>query len=144
MLIRPYVESDETAVIALWRDCGLTRAWNDPAKDIARKLTVQRDLFLLGEVDGRIVASVMAGYDGHRGWVNYLAVAPSHRRRGCAARLMKHVEDRLVAAGCPKVNLQVRASNTAVLEFYRRAGYVQDEVLSLGKRLIADVQGSPS
>ena len=80
----------------------------------------------------------MAGYDGHRGWVNYLAVAPGQRGQGLGAALMQHIEQQLLALGCPKLNLQVRSSNTAVLDFYRHLGYAQDEVVSLGKRLIPD------
>jgi ribosomal protein S18 acetylase RimI-like enzyme len=138
MHVRPFLEPDEPAVIALWEACGLTRPWNDPRKDIARKLAVQREWFLVGEEGGQLVATAMAGYDGHRGWVNYLAVAPAARGRGHGRALMTEVERRLREAGCPKLNLQVRASNAAVLGFYRRLGYVQDEVVSLGRRLIAD------
>lgn len=138
MDIRPYLEADEAAVVALWQACGLTRPWNDPHKDIARKLTVQRELFLVGELDGRIVASVMAGYEGHRGWVNYLAVAPELQGRGHGAALMQRVEQEFRARGCPKISLLVRASNSAVLAFYRRLGYAVDEAVPLGKRLIAD------
>lgn len=138
MKIRTYRESDEDAVIALWETCGLTRPWNDPRKDIARKLTVQRELFFVGELDDILVATVMAGFEGHRGWVNYLAVAPAFRGRGYGAVLVKHVEERLLAAGCPKVNLLVRATNTAVVDFYRHLGYAPDEAVVLGKRLIPD------
>lgn len=138
MDIRPYLEADEAAVVALWQACGLTRPWNDPHKDIARKLTVQRELFLVGELDGRIVASVMAGYEGHRGWVNYVAVAPELQGRGHGAALMQRVEQEFRARGCPKVSLLVRASNSAVLAFYRRLGYAVDEAVPLGKRLSAD------
>jgi len=138
MHIRPYEESDEDAVVALWEGCGLTRPWNDPRKDIARKLAVQREWFLVGELEGRVVASVMAGYEGHRGWVNYLAVAPGARLRGTGRRLMAEVERLLRAAGCPKINLQIRSDNASVIEFYRRLGYGQDEVVSFGRRLIED------
>jgi ribosomal protein S18 acetylase RimI-like enzyme len=138
MHIRPFRESDEGAVIALWEACGLTRPWNDPRKDIARKLTVQREWFLVGTMGERVVASVMVGYDGHRGWVNYLAVAPDVRRQGCARRLMAEVERLLLGAGCPKVNLQIRTSNVAVMAFYRRLGYMDDDVVSFGKRLVVD------
>ena len=138
MQIRSYQTSDEAAVVALWQACGLTRPWNDPYKDIARKLQVQPELFLVGVLDGQLIASAMAGYDGHRGWVNYLAVAPEQQRRGYAARLMQHIEQQLLAMGCPKLNMQVRTSNSAVLAFYRRLGYAQDEAVSLGKRLIPD------
>jgi ribosomal protein S18 acetylase RimI-like enzyme len=138
MQIRSYRESDEDDVVALWHACGLTRAWNDPHKDIARKLTVQRELFLVGEVEGKLVATVMAGFEGHRGWVNYLAVAPLLRGRGHGATLMKLVERKFTGLGCPKVNLLVRSTNTAVLAFYRTLGYAADDAVPLGKRLIPD------
>jgi ribosomal protein S18 acetylase RimI-like enzyme len=138
MQIRSYRIADQPAVIRLWSDCGLVRPWNDPVKDIARKLTVQPDLFLVGVLEEAIIASVMAGYDGHRGWLNYLAVAPKHRGRGYGRTLMLHVEQALMDMGCPKLNMQVRASNTGVLAFYRKLGYAQDETVSLGKRLIPD------
>lgn len=136
MHIRSYALGDEDAVIHLWEQCGLTRAWNDPRKDIARKLTVQPELFLVGEFDGKVVATLMAGYEGHRGWVNYLAVAPQCRRHGFGRILMQEAEERLLALGCPKVNIQVRASNAEAIGFYREIGYVPDEAVSLGKRLI--------
>jgi ribosomal protein S18 acetylase RimI-like enzyme len=139
MQIRPYQASDEAAVIALWRACELTRAWNDPNKDIARKLQVHPELFLVGEVQGGLMASAMFGYEGHRGWLNYLAVAPAHQRQGHAKRLMQHGEGLLLALGCPKINLQVRASNAPVLAFYQSLGYANDEVVSMGKRLIPDL-----
>ena len=138
MKIRPFREADEAQVVALWQACGLTRPWNDPHKDIARKLQVQRELFLVVEREGRIVASVMTGYEGHRGWVNYLAVDAAHRRGGLGARLMRHVEDLLLARGCPKLSLLVRTSNADVLAFYRALGYAQDDAIPLGKRLIPD------
>ena len=138
MHIRPYLEADEAATIALWHACELTRPWNDPARDIARKLIVQREWFLVGTVDGRVMASAMAGYDGHRGWVNYLAVDPAHRGRGHARALMAEIERLLLAAGCPKINLQIRSTNAAVMAFYERLGYVQDQAVSFGRRLIPD------
>jgi ribosomal protein S18 acetylase RimI-like enzyme len=141
MRIRPFQRADEDAVVALWRECGLTRPWNDPHKDIARKLAVQPELFLVGIVDDAVVASVMAGYEGHRGWVNYLAVAPACRGRGFARALMSHVEELLLARGCPKVNLQVRNANAEAIAFYRHLGYLQDDSVSLGKRLIPDALG---
>lgn len=136
--IRPFRTSDQDAIIALWLATGLTRPWNDPARDIARKLRVQPELFLIGELDGTIVASIMAGYDGHRGWVNYLAVAPEHQRRGYASALMTQAETDLRALGCPKLNLQVRAENTAAMGFYRRLGYLEEQRVSFGKRLEQD------
>lgn len=138
LAIRPFHAADEAAVVRLWRACGLTRPWNDPHQDIARKLSVQPELFLVGEADGALVAAVMAGYDGHRGWVNYLAVAPEHRRRGYASALMREVERGLLRYGCPKINLLVRGDNAAVVDFYAGLGFGRDDVISLGKRLIPD------
>ena len=138
MHIRTFHAADEGAVVALWDECGLTRPWNDPHKDIARKLEVQPELFLVGVVDEALIASVMAGYEGHRGWMNYLAVAPRFRERGYGRALVEHVERLLLERGCPKINLQVRASNPAAVAFYRRLGYARDESISLGKRLIVD------
>ena len=138
MRIRPYAAGDETAVIELWDKCRLTRPWNDPRKDIARKLAVQPELFLVGVLGEAIVATAMAGYEGHRGWVNYLAVSPEHRRKGLGKTLMREVEKRLMERGCPKLNVQVRAANGEALQFYRRLGYAQDEAVALGKRLIPD------
>lgn len=138
MQIRPFEPADEATVVALWEACGLTRSWNDPHKDIARKLAVQPELFLVGVTGGVVMASVMAGYEGHRGWMNYLAVALRFRGCGLGRALVEHVERLLLERGCPKVNLQVRASNPDAVAFYRRLGYVQDESISLGKRLIVD------
>ena len=139
MKIRAFSLVDEASIIDLWRRCDLVRPWNDPHKDIRRKLTCQPELFLVGEISGELVASVMAGFDGHRGWVNYLAVSPEHRNTGLGRKLMCYVEDALKARGCPKLSLQVRTTNQSVLEFYRRIGYATDEVVTLGKRLIPDV-----
>lgn len=138
MEIRPFHCEDAEAVVELWRACQLTRAWNDPHKDIQRKLLVQPELFLVACDNARVVGSVMAGYDGHRGWINYLAVAPQRRREGIARRLMEQAERLLLQAGCPKINLQIRQANGEVQAFYRALGYTADEVVSMGKRLIPD------
>lgn len=138
MEVRAFRAADEPAVVRLWTECGLTRAWNDPHKDILRKLSVQPELFLVGTIGGEIVASVMAGFDGHRGWVNYLAVAERHRRQGLGRLLMQRVERDLQAMGCPKLNVQIRAGNAAVVAFYEKLGYALDQTVSLGKRLIRD------
>lgn len=140
MHVRPYHPNDKDCVIALWRSCGLIRAWNDPDKDIQRKLQVQPDMFLVGILGGNVIASVMAGYEGHRGWLNYLAVAPQHQRCGYAAKIVAEAEQRLHTTGCPKINLQIRSSNEAVIEFYRRIGYSVDDVVSMGKRLDHDCE----
>lgn len=116
----------------------MPRPWNDPNSDISRKLQVQPELFFVGEVGGKVMASVMAGYDGHRGSVFYLAVSPEHQRRGFGKPLMRKIEEALTAMGCPKLNIVVRSSNDQVLAFYERLGYAIDDVVSMGKRLIPD------
>jgi ribosomal protein S18 acetylase RimI-like enzyme len=136
--IRAFQDQDEAEVIGLWERCGLLRPWNDPRKDIARKLRVQKELFLVGTVDGAIMASVMAGYDGHRGWINYLAVDPQHRRQGLARTLMSEVERMLREMGCAKINLQIRRDNPEAISFYERLGFTEDAVVSFGKRLERD------
>ena len=138
MQIRAYRPDDEVAVIALWQACGLTRPWNDPKRDIERKLTVQPEMFFVIDDAGVLVATAMVGYDGHRGWINYLAVADSHRRRGLGRLLMAEAERALAERGCPKINLQIRATNRGVIAFYAALGYAQDDVVSMGRRLIPD------
>ncbi len=138
MKIRPYDRHDEDNVVQLWIDCGLVVPWNDPRRDIQRKLAVQPEMFLVASSGDRIIGTVMAGYDGHRGWINYLAVHPEQRRSGLGRRMMDEAEKRLRAAGCPKINLQVRSTNVSVIEFYNRIGFKLDDVVSFGKRLESD------
>jgi ribosomal protein S18 acetylase RimI-like enzyme len=135
MEIETFSEEDEEEVIALWARCELLRPWNDPRRDIARKLLIQRELFLVGKIDRKVIATVMAGYDGHRGWVNYLAVDSGFRRQGIGRTLMEEAERRLVAMGCPKVNLQIRNENEDAMAFYERLGFERDAVVSMGKRI---------
>jgi ribosomal protein S18 acetylase RimI-like enzyme len=132
------VPEDRTAVIRLWLECGLVVPHNDPRRDIERKLEVNAEWFVVGTLDGSVVATCMAGYEGHRGWINYLAVSPSFRRRGLATKMMEHAERILKAAGCPKINLQIRTSNDEVIRFYEAIGYRVDPVVSMGKRLEPD------
>jgi len=122
----------------LWQVCGLTREWNDPQRDIERKLTVHPELFLIGTVDEGIVATAMVGYEGHRGWVNYLGVLPDARGLSYGRAMMIEAERLLTERGCPKLNLQIRSSNEKVIAFYKKLGYGIDEVVSMGKRLIKD------
>ena len=137
-IIRQYDVTDRDDVIELWRQCGLVVPQNDPGRDIERKLKVNPEWFLIGLLNGKIIASCMAGYEGHRGWINYLAVSPGYRRRGFATRLIRETERLLHRAGCPKINLQVRASNSSVIAFYETIGYSIDDVVSMGKRLDQD------
>jgi ribosomal protein S18 acetylase RimI-like enzyme len=137
--VGPFEDADEEQVVALWHACGLTRPWNDPHLDIARKKRVQRELFLVAEDADTVVGTAMAGYDGHRGWVYYLAVALDGRGAGLGKLLMTEVEARLLALGCPKVNVQVRSGNEPVAAFYARLGYAPDGAVGLGKRLVPDL-----
>jgi ribosomal protein S18 acetylase RimI-like enzyme len=137
-IIREYNTDDEKDVVDLWSKCGLIAPQNNPKLDIKRKLRVNPEWFLVGELEGKIVATCMAGYEGHRGWINYLAVVPKYRRKGYATQIMQEAERILREAGCPKVNLQVRTTNTDVIKFYKAIGYDIDDVVSMGKRLKHD------
>lgn len=135
MKIRPFHRCDTPQVIELWKLADLSRPWNDPQLDIERKFAVQSDLFLVGVLDDAIVATVMAGYDGHRGWINYLAVHPNHQRKGLGRVIMNEAQQRLQSFGCPKLNLQIRRDNLAAIQFYKQLGFQIDDVISMGKRL---------
>jgi ribosomal protein S18 acetylase RimI-like enzyme len=136
MQIRPYEDADEQGVIALWHEVLPDSApHNDPATALRKKLAVERDLLLVAVVGGAVVGAVMGGYDGHRGWVYSVAVRPAQRRKGVGTALLRRLEEALVARGCLKVNLQVRASNAGVVAFYERLGYAVEERVSMGKRL---------
>lgn len=138
MKIRSYKQQDLRAVVALWSECGLVAPQNDPVKDIARKLQLADELLLVGVMDGEIVATVMGGYEGHRGWINYLAVKPSRQGLGLGRQMMTAIEEKLLGLGCPKINLQVRSSNRDVIAFYQAIGFAEDPVVSMGKRLLQD------
>ena len=145
--IRPYQPGDKDAVINLWLECNLVVSHNNPERDIERKLQVNPEWFLIGLAGDEIVATCMAGYEGHRGWINYLAVSRRFQRQGIAAKMMQAAEDKLRAAGCPKINLQVRTSNADVIQFYNRIGYSNDNVIGLGRRLEPDgpyAEGRPA
>jgi ribosomal protein S18 acetylase RimI-like enzyme len=138
MIIRQYSPADKEAVINLWKTCNLTKSWNNPEQDIRRKLKDSPELFLVGTIHGIIVASVMAGYDGHRGWIYYLAVDSEYRKQGLGKLIMAAAEEKLVEIGCPKIDLMVRKNNPDVITFYEKIGYGHDEVVTMSKRLIED------
>lgn len=134
--VRSYLESDEAELLQLWRDAFPDNpVWKDPRDDIRRKLTVQRELLLVGRWEQRLVASVMAGYDGHRGWIYYVAVAPDCRRQGFGSQIVVAAEERLIQLGCAKINLQVRPHNRQVVAFYERLGYLVEPRISMSKRI---------
>ena len=138
LLIRPFQTEDEDALVALWKMCELTVPWNNPHKDIARKLQVQPELFLVGILDNSLIATVMGGYEGHRGWINYLAVHQDFQGKGYGQEIMNSVETALREMGCPKINLQIRREDDKVASFYQKLGFTNDDVVSMGKRLEAD------
>jgi ribosomal protein S18 acetylase RimI-like enzyme len=135
MKITEFTQTDRPEVVRLWTRCNLVAPQNDPDKDIDRKMKKDPDLFLVGKLKERIVASVMGGYEGHRGWINYLAVDPDFRKIGYGKQMMKEIENRLKALGCPKINLQVRETNISVIKFYEAIGFSNDHVIGLGKRV---------
>ena len=130
-----YAVRHQQAVIKLWEKCGLLVPQNDPVEDIQRKLDFQPELFFIALLDGQLIGSVMVGYEGHRGWLNYLAVLPSCQKRGYGKKLVNKAIVELEKIGCLKLNLQVRKSNTPVIEFYKHLGFEGEERISLGMRL---------
>jgi ribosomal protein S18 acetylase RimI-like enzyme len=136
MEIRTFTRADTDAVIDLWRATGLVHPANDPHRDIDRKVADSTWGFLVLTENDEIIGSVMVGYDGHRGWINYLACHPDHQRKGVATSLMTRARELLLDRGCPKINLQVRSGNDNALRFYESIGYTDDSVASLGLRLI--------
>ena len=134
--IRPYRPEDEESVIQLWeRVFPDSPPHNNPVRDIRTKRSVQPDQFLVAIHEDRLVGTAMAGFDGHRGWVYYLGVDPDYRRQGIGTALMKRVESKLAALGCPKLNLQIRAHNAEVQAFYEKLGYLSEDRISMGRKL---------
>jgi ribosomal protein S18 acetylase RimI-like enzyme len=135
-VVRVFEDTDEPAVVALWRQVfPEDPPWNEPTAVVRRKLAVQRELFLVGELNGVVVAAVLAGFDGFRGWLYHLAVAPAQRRRGLGRALVLEAERRLRDLGCPKINAQIRAGNTVSVQFCEAMGFTVEERVSVGKRL---------
>ncbi|PWC39663.1 GNAT family acetyltransferase [Azospirillum sp. TSO35-2] len=133
--VRPCTAADGDAVVALWAACGLVVPWNDPAADFALALSKPNATVLAAVADGRIVASVMVGQEGHRGWMYYVAVDPARQGQGLGRRMVAEAEAWLTAAGMPKVQLLVRDTNQRVLAFYERLGYATSPVTMMQKWL---------
>ena len=133
MKIEIYDHVDQKEVIDIWQKCGLVTDKNDPVADIIRKTTHSPDLFIVGKINGKIIATVMGGYEGRRGWINLLCVAPSSQRTGHGRMIMDHIENLLFKAGCPKINLQIRITNQQAIKFYESLGYSNDHVFSMAK-----------
>ena len=133
--ITMYKPEFQDQVVDLWKKCNLVTPQNDPVEDIKKKTDFQPELFLVGFLEGKVVGSIMVGYEGHRGWINYLAVLPEYQKRGYGRKLVKRAVEALTTLGCQKVNLQVRETNLYVIDFYKHLGFKDDHVISLGKRL---------
>jgi ribosomal protein S18 acetylase RimI-like enzyme len=116
---------------------------NAPKFSIDKKLAFGDRLFFVAEVGGKVVGSVMAGYDGHRGWIYSLAVLPEYRKRGLGSRLMRHAEEHLTVLGCPKINLQIMQGNEGVEAFYRKLGYQTEPRISMGKKIPENIGDHP-
>jgi ribosomal protein S18 acetylase RimI-like enzyme len=138
LVVRPFCAGDTEPVVSLWHACGLTRPWNNPYRDIERKLAQQPDLFLVAEIDQQVVGTVMAGYEGHRGWLYYVGVHPAHQRRGIGSALVQRAVEQLRLCGCPKVNLLVREDNPGAEAFYQELGFEAEPVVMMGLRLVDD------
>lgn len=138
MPFRPMREDETGAVVALWEACGLTRPWNDPEADIARARGGAASDILVAEEGGDLAATIMVGHEGHRAWVYYLAVAPSHRRKGLGAAAMQAAEDWARRRDMPKLHLMVRRENLQVAAFYDALGYREDDITTLVKWLDED------
>jgi len=128
-------DGDTEAVVALWQRCGLTRPWNDPAADIAFARRGPNSAILVGRRDGAVVATVMVGHDGHRGWFYYLGVEPGLQGQGLGQTMTKAAESWLVARGIAKAQLMVRADNARVRAFYAALGYGEQERIIFAKWL---------
>lgn len=135
MTIRPAEPEDRASAVALWEAAGLTRPWNDPRADFDLALATSSSAILLAERDGDLCGTVMVGFDGHRGWVYYLASAADRRGTGIGRRLMAAAEAWLTARGSPKIQLMVRSDNQAARGFYDALGYELQDVVTIGKRL---------
>ncbi len=133
--IRPFIHDDTEQVVNLWRECGLLFPGNDPYNDIRLKTAFQPELFLVGTADQKIAATLMAGYDGHRGWLNYLGVLPEYQHSGFGSKIISHAIGLLKTLECPKINLQIRNTNSEVIQFYKQLGFSEHEVSSMQLRL---------
>jgi len=132
--IRAYKSADRKKLIALWNECGLTRPWNPPDRDIDFCLKSKHGAILVGELDGKIAASVMVGHDGHRGWVYYVAADPKQQRAGLGRAVMAAAEAWLQKRGVPKVMLLIRPENKKVARFYKALGYQIEPRVLMSKR----------
>lgn len=130
-----YKPKFQDAMVDLWTTCNLITPQNDPVEDIKKKTSFQPELFFVGLLEGKVIGSIMVGYEGHRGWMNYMAVNPKYQRQGYGRKLVQKAIAELKKIGCVKINLQVRRSNTSVIDFYKHLRFKEDDVISFGMRL---------
>jgi ribosomal protein S18 acetylase RimI-like enzyme len=136
MQIRDYKTNDYTRVLALWQNSGLIMSRSDSKESLQKQLKRDPDLFIVAEEDGRILGVVLGRWEGRRGWINRLAVAPEQRSKNLGSQMVKEVENRLKAKGCEKVNLLIDAGNAGVQDFYRKLGYNNDDLIFMEKWLV--------
>ncbi len=133
--IRKFSITDKSEVISLWKTCGLIVPSNNPEDDIELKIKFQPDLFFVAEIEGKVIGTVMTGFDGHRGWLNYLGVDPVFRKCGFGRSLVEYSINKLKELGCPKLNIQIRTGNTAVTDFYKKLGFQNHDVIGMQIKL---------
>jgi ribosomal protein S18 acetylase RimI-like enzyme len=134
--IIPYSNQYQTAVINLWQQCRLIVPSNDPIEDIRKKREFQPTLFFIALLHDQVIGSIMVGYEGHRGWINYLAVLPSFQNQGYGKLLINKAITELRILGCVKVNLQIRPDNLPVIKFYQHLGFKQEDRINMSLRLM--------
>jgi len=144
--ITPYIDAlHRSQVVALWKAVfGYEAAHNSPGVAIDKKIEIHDQLFFVAVADATVVGTIMAGYDGHRGWLYSLAVAPSHRRQGIGSRLVSHAVSALTRKGCVKINLQILEGNENVTAFYATLGFSVEKRVSMGKRIPQNIPFVPS
>lgn len=133
-------EHHRRSVVELWQTVfGYETAHNAPGLAIDKKLAVADGLFFVALAGVEVIGTVLAGYDGHRGWLYSVAVHPSHRRNGLGAKLVRHAEDALIERGCMKINLQIVNTNESVKAFYESLGYSTEPRISMGKKIESNI-----
>ena len=139
--VRDFIEEDLQPVVTLWTDCGLVRPWNDPEADIIQAVGTENARLLVGQIDDRVIATILCGFDGHRGWIYYFAVAPDCQGKGYSRALLEEAEEWLLSIGVPKLELMVRNSNARVISYYQAADYAREDVTVLSKWLKKPAMG---
>ena len=135
MNIRTAKLQDTPAIVALWKETNLLVPWNNPEEDIKRAFSTPTSTILVAEIENKLIGTILAGYDGHRGWIYYLAVKPEYQKHGYGRRLVEAAEDWLKSQGAPKIHLLIRKDNSQVQSFYHSIGYETSDVLMMKKTI---------